>query len=106
MRWIMGAFSTTPITALEVLTNTPPITAQLNIIAFKYALRVNRLSAIHPIRRLSRTFQFKTIHTQKIKSTPSPFEKYSVFNMCRDPSLSQMNDLLIIMKNKYWAHES
>ncbi|KAF8621969.1 hypothetical protein AX15_007368 [Amanita polypyramis BW_CC] len=87
MRWITGAFSTTPITALEVLTNTPPITAQLNIIAFKYALRVNRLSAIHPIRRLSRTFQFETIRTKKIKSILSPFEKYSVFNMCRDPSL-------------------
>ncbi|KAF8622377.1 hypothetical protein AX15_007065 [Amanita polypyramis BW_CC] len=71
MRWIMGAFSTMPITALEVLTNTPPISAQLNIIAFKYALRVNKLSAIHPIRRLARTFQFETIHTQRIKSTPN-----------------------------------
>ncbi|KAF8622490.1 hypothetical protein AX15_006973 [Amanita polypyramis BW_CC] len=87
MQWITGAFSTTPITALEVITNTPPILTQLNIIAFKYALRVNKLSAIHPIKHLAHTFQFETICTQHIKSKPSPFEKHSIFNMCHDPSL-------------------
>ncbi|KAF8621217.1 hypothetical protein AX15_007960, partial [Amanita polypyramis BW_CC] len=48
MRWITGAFSTTPITALEVISYTPPILAQLNIIALKYALCINKLTAIHP----------------------------------------------------------
>ncbi|KAF8622376.1 hypothetical protein AX15_007066 [Amanita polypyramis BW_CC] len=87
MRWISGAFSTTPITALKLITYTPPILAQLNITAFKYALCINKLSAIHPVRHLARTFQFQTINLQRIHIKPGPYEKHSIFNMCRNPSM-------------------
>ncbi|KAF8621284.1 hypothetical protein AX15_007906 [Amanita polypyramis BW_CC] len=49
MCWITGTFSTTPIAALEVISYTPPILAQLNIMVLKYALCINKLAAIHPI---------------------------------------------------------
>ncbi|KAF8628638.1 hypothetical protein AX15_003772 [Amanita polypyramis BW_CC] len=87
MRWISGAFSMTPIIALEVITGIPPILAQMNIIAFKYSLRLNKLSSIHPCRRLARSFQFQTINTKRIQIKPAPYERYSIFNMCRDPLL-------------------
>ncbi|KAF8624930.1 hypothetical protein AX15_005634 [Amanita polypyramis BW_CC] len=87
MRWILGGFSTTPITALELITYTPPLTAQLNIAAFKYALCINKLSAIHPVHRLARTFQFQALNSRKICIKPGPYEKYSTYNMCRDPNM-------------------
>ncbi|KAF8622194.1 hypothetical protein AX15_007303 [Amanita polypyramis BW_CC] len=87
MHWISGAFSTTPISALELITYTPLILAQLNITAFKYALRINKLSPIHPCRCLARTFLFQNLHSQRIRIKPGPYEKFSVFNMCRDPNL-------------------
>ncbi|KAF8622292.1 hypothetical protein AX15_007138 [Amanita polypyramis BW_CC] len=87
MRWISGGFSTTPISALELITYTPPLIAQLNIAAFKYTLRMNKLLAIHPVRRLVQTFQFQSINTQRLKITPGPYEKFSVFNMCQSPEL-------------------
>ncbi|KAF8623883.1 hypothetical protein AX15_006151 [Amanita polypyramis BW_CC] len=87
MRWISGAFSTTPITALELITYTPLILAQLNIIVFKYALRINKLSDIHPCRRLARTFQFVNFQKSRIRIKPSSYEKHSTFNMCKDPDL-------------------
>ncbi|KAF8633787.1 hypothetical protein AX15_001260 [Amanita polypyramis BW_CC] len=42
MRWILGAFSTTPIPALELISGLPPLIAQLNIIIFKYAFRITQ----------------------------------------------------------------
>ncbi|KAF8622328.1 hypothetical protein AX15_007106 [Amanita polypyramis BW_CC] len=87
MRWITSAFSTTPITALELITYTPPILAQLNIIVFKYVLRINKLSHIHPCQRLARTFQFVNFQKCCIHIKPSPYEKNSAFNMCKDPQL-------------------
>ncbi|KAF8621971.1 hypothetical protein AX15_007366 [Amanita polypyramis BW_CC] len=50
MHWISGMFSTMPISALEIITGIPPILPQLNIVAFKYALCINKLSVIHPCR--------------------------------------------------------
>ncbi|KAF8624442.1 hypothetical protein AX15_005873 [Amanita polypyramis BW_CC] len=87
MRWISGVFSTTPISALELITYTPPIIAQMNIITFKYVLQINKLSAIHPVHRLACTFQFQSIQSQRIRIKPSAYEKHSIFNMCHDPSL-------------------
>ncbi|KAF8624012.1 hypothetical protein AX15_006087 [Amanita polypyramis BW_CC] len=87
MRWITGAFSTTPITVLELISYTPPILAQLNIIVFKYALHINKLSHIHPCRRLVRSFQFANFQKCRIHIKPGPYEKYSTFNMCKDPQL-------------------
>ncbi|KAF8624372.1 hypothetical protein AX15_005910 [Amanita polypyramis BW_CC] len=87
MRWISGAFSTTPISALKLIMYTLPIIAQMNIIAFKYALRINKLSAIHPVCHLAQTFQFQTLQSQQIRIKPGAYEKHSIFNMCRDPSL-------------------
>ncbi|KAF8625705.1 hypothetical protein AX15_005234 [Amanita polypyramis BW_CC] len=49
MHWITSMFSTTPITTLEVISQTPPLLAQLNIIVFKYMLHINKLSDIHPV---------------------------------------------------------
>ncbi|KAF8625360.1 hypothetical protein AX15_005427 [Amanita polypyramis BW_CC] len=86
MRWITGAFSTTPITALEVISQTPPLLAQLNIIVFKYVLCINKLSDIHPVQRLARSFQFVNFQKVHLQIKPSPFEKYSTFNTCKDPS--------------------
>ncbi|KAF8622451.1 hypothetical protein AX15_007003, partial [Amanita polypyramis BW_CC] len=86
MRWILGAFSTTPISALEVITAIPPILPQLNIIIFKYVLRINKLSPIHPCHRFARTFQFQMFRYHRIQIKPSPYENFSSFNLCWDPS--------------------
>ncbi|KAF8623739.1 hypothetical protein AX15_006223 [Amanita polypyramis BW_CC] len=87
MCWISGAFSTTPISTLEIITGIPPILPQLNIIAFKYALHINKLATIHPCGHLAHTFQFHMIQSQQIHLKPSPYKKYSVFNMCHDLAL-------------------
>ncbi|KAF8628121.1 hypothetical protein AX15_004077 [Amanita polypyramis BW_CC] len=86
MHWISGAFSTSPISALEVITAIPPIKTQLNITTMKYALRINKLSAIHPCHRLARTFQFQSLQNFRINVKPSAYEKFSTFTLCRDPS--------------------
>ncbi|KAF8626738.1 hypothetical protein AX15_004715 [Amanita polypyramis BW_CC] len=85
MSWISGVFSTTPISALEVITAIPLINVQLNIMTTKYALRINKLSPCHPCRRLARTIQFQSLRHFRINITPSAYEKHSTFNLCRDP---------------------
>ncbi|KAF8621935.1 hypothetical protein AX15_007394 [Amanita polypyramis BW_CC] len=80
-------FSTTPISTLEFISYTPPILTQLNIAVFKYTLRINKLSHICPCHRLVRTFQFANFKKCRINIKPGPYEKFSTFNMCKDPSL-------------------
>ncbi|KAF8622533.1 hypothetical protein AX15_006942 [Amanita polypyramis BW_CC] len=87
MRWISGVFSTMPITALELITNTAPTLTQLNITIVKYLLRINKLSDIHPCRRLACTIQFQTLNHFRINIIPSAYENKSTFNLCRNSSL-------------------
>ncbi|KAF8628936.1 hypothetical protein AX15_003639 [Amanita polypyramis BW_CC] len=83
MRWISGAFPTTLITALEVITGIPPLTSLLNIQIFKYAIRVNKLSSSHPIRRLAR-IRISAFDKFRIRIKPSAYEKHTTFNICKD----------------------
>ncbi|KAF8625390.1 hypothetical protein AX15_005405 [Amanita polypyramis BW_CC] len=85
MRWITGTFSTTPISTLEIISHTPPLLAQLNIVVFKYTLRINKLLDIHP---------FVNFQKVRLHIKPSPYEKYSTFNTCKDPQL-QVNEKFI-----------
>lgn len=49
LRWICGAFRTTPIRALEIEASIIPLRHRLNWLNEKYALRFNRMDGRHPI---------------------------------------------------------
>lgn len=49
LRWICGAFRTTPIRALEIEASIMPLRHHLNWLNEKYALRFNRMDGRHPI---------------------------------------------------------
>ncbi|KAG8963227.1 hypothetical protein FRC05_004907, partial [Tulasnella sp. 425] len=51
MRWICGAFRTTPVAALQVETAVWPLAKRMKQISARYASRFNRMDPKHPIRQ-------------------------------------------------------
>lgn len=51
MRWICGAFRTTPVAALQVETAIWPLAKRMKQISARYASRFNRMDPKHPIRQ-------------------------------------------------------